>query len=153
MKLSRSRLFIGVPGGLLLLAALAMYAVLPAQASHSAIRAARVVKTTTANVLVTPKGHTLYVFASDPQKKSTCYDTCAKFWPPRLVASGTHPRTNIPGVPGTFGVITRTDGKQQLTYDGAPLYTFLEDKKAGDMNGQGAFASGGYWWAVVAAGK
>src|SRR5947209_7834268 len=117
MKLSRTRFFIGLPSGLLLLVALVTLAVSPAQASHSSARAARIVKTTSANVLVTPKGHTLYVFASDSKNKSTCYTTCAKFWPPRLVAKGTHPRTNIPGVPGTFGVITRTDGTQQLTYD------------------------------------
>jgi predicted lipoprotein with Yx(FWY)xxD motif len=111
------------------------------------------VKTTTAHILVTPKGKTLYVFAPDPKNKSTCSGECAKFWPPRLVGSNAHPAASIAGVPGTFGVITRTDGTRQLTYDGAPLYTFAGDKNAGDMNGQGLFASGGFWWVVVAAGK
>lgn len=111
------------------------------------------IKTTTARILTTPKGRTLYVFAPDPKDKSTCYGECAKFWPPRLVANGVTPPSKVAGVPGTFGVITRTDGKRQLTYDDAPLYTFVEDKKAGDMNGQGLVAAGGYWWIVVAAGK
>jgi predicted lipoprotein with Yx(FWY)xxD motif len=108
-------------------------------------RAAALVKTTSAHVLVTPKGKTLYVFAPDPKGTSTCYGECAKFWPPCLVGSNAHPATTIAGIPGTFGVITRTDGARQLTYDGAPLYTFAGDKKLGDMNGQGLFASGGYW--------
>lgn len=115
--------------------------------------AAAPVKTTTAHILTTQKGMTLYVFAPDPKGKSTCYGQCATFWPPRVVAAGVTPPSKVAGVPGTFGVITRTDGKRQLTYDGAPLYTFLEDKKAGDMNGQGLVAAGGYWWIVVAAGK
>jgi predicted lipoprotein with Yx(FWY)xxD motif len=47
-------------------------------------------------------------------------------------------------------VITRKDGTRQLTYDGAPLYTFSGDTKAGQMDGQGLNVSGGYWWMVVA---
>ena len=35
----------------------------------------------------------------------------------------------------------------RLTYDGAPLYTFVKDKKPGDRTGQGAY---GVWWVVVA---
>ncbi|HXT33958.1 MAG TPA: hypothetical protein VN837_00145 [Chloroflexota bacterium] len=33
-----------------------------------------------------------------------------------------------------------------MTYDGAPLYTFANDKKPGDVNGEGVL---GLWWAVV----
>ncbi len=111
------------------------------------------VKTTAAHILVTPKGQTLYVFAPDSRNKSTCSGGCAKFWPPRHIARGVTPRTKIAGVPGSFGEITRTDGTRQLTYQGAPLYTFVGDKKPGDINGQGLVASGGYWWVVVAGGE
>jgi predicted lipoprotein with Yx(FWY)xxD motif len=111
------------------------------------------VKLANAKILVTSTGMTLYVFAKDPANKSMCYGTCAKYWPPYLVAKGTTPAASMSGIPGTFGTVARTDGTQQLTYDGAPLYTFLGDKKPGDMNGQGLTASGGYWWVVVAAGK
>jgi predicted lipoprotein with Yx(FWY)xxD motif len=125
----------------------------PAMAqTHASAHAAAPVKTTTGHILVTPKGMTLYVFAADPKGKSTCSGQCAKFWPPQKVAAGVTPRAKIKGTPGTFGVISRDDGTRQLTYDGAPVYTFLEDKKPGDMNGQGVVAAGGYWWVVVAAG-
>lgn len=149
MRMTRSRPLVACFGMFLLLTSLVVLAVSPAQArTHSPIAAAAAVKAVSARVLVTPKGRTLYVFAADPQNKSTCYTTCAKFWPPRLVTSAT-PATKIAGIAGTFGVTTRTDGTRQLTYDGAPLYTFAGDKKAGDMNGEGVFAAGGYWWAVV----
>jgi len=52
----------------------------------------------------------------------------------------------MPGVKGTFGTTTRAGGVKQLTYDGAPLYTWIKDKKPGDMTGQGVE---GIWWAVV----
>lgn len=104
-------------------------------------------------VLKNARGLTLYVFAKDQPNKSTCYNACAKYWPPALVPSGTTPPTTMTGIPGTFGVIMRKDGTRQLTYDKAPLYTFLEDKDSGDAYGQGVVASGGFWWVVVVAGK
>jgi predicted lipoprotein with Yx(FWY)xxD motif len=55
----------------------------------------------------------------------------------------------MPGITGRFGVAMRTGGAQQLTFDGAPLYTFVKDKKPGAMTGQGLDVAGGYWWAVV----
>jgi predicted lipoprotein with Yx(FWY)xxD motif len=115
--------------------------------------AAPLVKVAAGKILKNAAGLTLYVFAADLPGKSTCYNTCAKYWPPVLVPTGTKPAATMPGIPGTFGVIMRKDGAQQLTYDRAPLYTFIEDKDTGDAYGQGVFASGGYWWAVVAAGK
>ena len=123
------------------------------QATPRALAASAPVKVAPGMILKTPKGLTLYVFAADPPNKSTCYTTCAKYWPPLLVKSGTKVAAKLAGIPGTFGTTMRTDGTQQLTYDKAPLYTFLEDKDSGDAYGQGLVASGGYWWVVVAAGK
>lgn len=154
MTLFRRRSLPALVGATMLLAGLLTAAVSPVLAkNHAQARAAAPVKTTSAHLLVTPKGRTLYVFALDTKGKSACSGTCAKFWPPRTVSKNANPPTKVAGIPGTFGVIMRSDGKHQLTYDGAPLYTFLEDKKPGDINGQGIVASGGYWWAVVAGGK
>jgi predicted lipoprotein with Yx(FWY)xxD motif len=93
---------------------------------------------------------TLYVFAPDKPNKSVCYGECAAFWPPVLVPKGTKVPAAMPGITGRFGVAIRTGGPQQLTFDRAPLYTFVKGKKPGGMTGQGLVASGGYWWAVVA---
>ncbi len=44
---------------------------------------------------------------------------------------------------GTLATITRDDGTTQVTYNGAPLYYFAADEKAGDSAGQGV---GGIWF-------
>jgi hypothetical protein len=41
---------------------------------------------------------------------------------------------------------------RQLTYNVHPLYTFVDDKKSGDTNGEGINAFGGSWFAVSPAG-
>ncbi|HEY8283983.1 MAG TPA: hypothetical protein VIJ28_06315 [Chloroflexota bacterium] len=123
-----------------------------AYASNHSQAAPALVSMAPGHLLVNAKGLTLYVFAADSKNKSVCSGQCAKFWPPTLVANGVTVPKSMTGVTGTFGEIMRADGTHQLTFDGAPLYTFLEDKKAGDLNGQGLIASGGYWWAVVVPG-
>jgi hypothetical protein len=40
----------------------------------------------------------------------------------------------------------------QLTYSGHPLYTFVNDKKAGDTTGEAINGFGGSWFAVSPAG-
>jgi predicted lipoprotein with Yx(FWY)xxD motif len=123
------------------------------QATPPALAASAPVKVAAGKILKNAKGLTLYVFAADAPNRSTCYVTCAKYWPPVLIPTGTKQAATIAGIPGTFGTIMRKDGTQQLTYDKAPLYTFVQDKDSGDSYGQGVVASGGFWWVVVAAGK
>ena len=134
-------------GPLALAGFMALSSTVGVQATTTATAA--LVKTTPAQMLVTTGGMTLYVYAPDKKNKSVCYGECAAFWPPAIVPTGTSVPTTMSGVKGTFGVTMRTNGKRQLTYDGAPLYTFVKDKKAGDMTGQGLDVAGGYWWIVV----
>ena len=35
--------------------------------------------------MVGANGHTLYAFTDDPEKQTTCFDACAKAWPPLTV--------------------------------------------------------------------
>jgi predicted lipoprotein with Yx(FWY)xxD motif len=126
-----------------------MRSVITLAAGGPSPHAAALVKTASTKLLVNAQGMTLYVFAPDKPNKSVCYGQCAAFWPPALVAKGTKVPATMPGITGKFGVAMRTGGAQQLTFDGAPLYRFVKDKKPGDMTGQGLYAAGGYWWAVV----
>ncbi len=104
----------------------------------------RVGKTPLGGVLVGPNGRTLYMFAKDTTPgESACYDKCAVNWPP-LITEGA-PAAG-PGVNADLlGVITRTDGKQQVTYNGMPLYYWSQDKRPGDVRGQHV---NGVWFVV-----
>ncbi len=87
-------------------------------------------------IVVDAAGNTLYVFVPDAQGDSTCYDACAQNWPP-LVSDGEV--TVGEGLSQDLvGTVTRTDGSEQVTYGGWPLYTFVRDAEAGQANGQGA---------------
>lgn len=98
--------------------------------------------------LVGKDGKTLYVFLKDSAGKSACSGGCATAWPPFTLDAGGTVKAGA-GVNGTFASITRDDGTAQVTYDGAPLYYYAKDTKAGDVIGQGV---GGVWFVASAAG-
>jgi predicted lipoprotein with Yx(FWY)xxD motif len=86
------------------------------------------------------KGMTLYTFDKDEKGKSNCYDKCAANWPPLKAKASAKTE-------GDWSVVKRTDGTHMWAYDGKPVYTFVKDKKAGDMNGEGVAGA----WHVVKA--
>jgi len=92
------------------------------------------------NLLTNSRGLTVYWFAPDTSTKSACYGSCAAYWPP---VTGT-PSAG-PGVTGTLGTITRTDGTKQATYDGHPLYTYVADSAPGSASGNNINLNGGLW--------
>jgi predicted lipoprotein with Yx(FWY)xxD motif len=102
-------------------------------------------------ILVNSQGRTLYLFRQDTGTTSTCTGDCAVDWPP-LLENGT-PTTGSGANASLLGTSTRPDDKQQITYNGHPLYTFAQDTKAGDTNGQGLTAFGGLWYAVSPSGN
>jgi len=122
-----------------------------AAAAVAATRTSTVSLRTTAvgKVLVAANGHTLYLFTADRGKKSTCYGQCAGYWPPLFAAK---PTIGAGLKASLLGTTKRKDGKLQVTYAGHPLYFFAQDKKAGQVNGQGFVHFGGSWWVVSAAG-
>jgi len=107
-------------------------------------------KTKLGKILVSSKGHTLYMFAKDKNGKSSCSGSCAKFWPPYLqhgkATAGSGVKASL------LGTTRRSNGSLQVTYNQHPLYSFALDKKAGQTNGEGQVAFGGKWYAVSAKG-
>jgi predicted lipoprotein with Yx(FWY)xxD motif len=85
-------------------------------------------------VLTNDKGMTLYVFDKDSDGKSACNGPCTGNWPPLMAAASATPM-------GDYTIITRDDGSKQWAHKGRPLYTWKDDKKPGDINGDG-FANG-----------
>jgi predicted lipoprotein with Yx(FWY)xxD motif len=102
------------------------------------IKPADAVKTANSSlgtILVDSQGMTLYYFANDipASGTSSCYGQCAVAWP--VFSAGTLSAA-FPLDPADFGTITRTDGTNQTTYFGWPLYYYQADTKPGDVKGE-----------------
>jgi predicted lipoprotein with Yx(FWY)xxD motif len=102
-------------------------------------------------ILVDGSGRTLYLFEADKGKDSTCYNACAKAWPP--VTTTGNPQTGAGVSAGLLGATARTDGTTEVTYGGHPLYYFIADTKAGDLTGQGIDQFGAKWYVLAPSGN
>jgi predicted lipoprotein with Yx(FWY)xxD motif len=81
-------------------------------------------------VLTDSHGMTLYTFDKDSKGKSACSGKCAVNWPPLKVSASAKAGKG-------YSMITRADGTKQWAYKGKPLYTWIKDKKPGDVTGDG----------------
>jgi predicted lipoprotein with Yx(FWY)xxD motif len=101
------------------------------------------------SVLVDAGGKALYTSDQEAGGMVECTGPCLQFWEPLTIQgqpSGT--------VMGALGVLTRPDGKTQVTFNGAPVYRFVEDQ-SGSLKGDGvddAFAGQQFSWHVVSTG-
>jgi predicted lipoprotein with Yx(FWY)xxD motif len=100
-----------------------------ATALSTSVHAEPVVKMSN-DILVNADGMTLYTFDNDVANsgKSACNGPCATLWPPALVAADAQTE-------GELSIVIRDDGSKQWAYKGMPIYTYAEDKVAGDING------------------
>jgi predicted lipoprotein with Yx(FWY)xxD motif len=102
-------------------------------------------------ILVDSQGRTLYLFKKDSRGKSACSGECAKFWPPLRVSGRPTAGSSISAA--KVGTISRSDRTLQVTYNGHPLYTFLQDTRPGQTHGQGLTAFGAAWFVLSPAGS
>jgi predicted lipoprotein with Yx(FWY)xxD motif len=124
------------------------------QARAHTSAAGKVVKTRHGKLgtfLVDGKGRTLYLFEKDKTRKSRCSGSCAAAWPP-LITSG-KPRAKGRAKAALLGTTKRKNGSRQVTYNGHPLYRFIQDTSPGQTNGQGSHAFGAGWYVVAPSGK
>jgi predicted lipoprotein with Yx(FWY)xxD motif len=115
----------------------------PAPAPIVASDSVKVASGTAGQYLTDVSGMTLYYFTKDTNGKSNCTTpACIGLWPAfyttTLVVSS-------PLSPVDFSTITGSNGAQQTTYKGQPLYRFANDVKPGDILGNGV---GGVWFLV-----
>lgn len=87
-------------------------------------------------------GMSLYYYTRDTVGKSNCSGGCLVAWP---AFYSEQINVEPPLDQKNFGNIVRPDGKEQTTYKNLPLYYYIEDKRAGDIVGQGV---GGVWFLV-----
>ena len=107
------------------------------------------------SVLTDSQGRTLYSPAQEANGKILCTGACTSIWIPLTLAGNGAP-TAAAGVSGSVGSLARPDGITQVTFDGAPLYTFFQDTAPGQVNGNGQQDSFGgmsfTWHAETASG-
>lgn len=131
----------------LAISAIALAAIaLPAQGATSSKRVAKQAQNATLGktILTTLAGRTLYALSAETKGRFICKRACLVAWHPLYVAAGVRPTG-----PVKLGTIKRPDsGRRQVTVHGRPLYTFVEDDRAGDVNGEG-FKDVGTWHAAT----
>jgi predicted lipoprotein with Yx(FWY)xxD motif len=88
------------------------------------------------NVLANSAGKTLYTASAEQGGKVRCVSSCTSFWSPAL-ATPAAAKQAAGTLKTKLGVITRPDGKQQLTFNGQPLYSFTQEG-AKALQGNGA---------------
>lgn len=97
-------------------------------------------------ILVDGDGRTLYLFEADKTASSTCYSSCAKYWPPLLSAGA--PEAGAGVTASLLGTTRRSDGTTEVTYNGHPLYRVVTDHNPGDATGQDVNNFGAPWYVV-----
>lgn len=154
-----ARLLAGIPMARTLVAVVSVVALVllliaeatagaPAATAGSGAAALKTGKVGSVTVLTTAKGLTVYTFAADTTPgKSSCYGSCAAYWPPVIGTASA-----AAGIPGTFATITRTDGTKQVTWNGHPLYTYVGDHGPGTASGNNLNINGGLWKEITVSG-
>ena len=93
-------------------------------------------------VLAEANHQVVYTYSKDTKGgKPTCTGACAATW---LPATGTPEAGPADVFSGQFGLVTRSNGVKQITYNGLPLY-LLKDAKPLSTSGNG---QGGVWHVV-----
>ncbi|HEY2754338.1 MAG TPA: hypothetical protein VGJ01_01175 [Pseudolabrys sp.] len=113
-----------------LAAAVAIAAFSVAGAAFAQMAPAKTGDSAKGKVLTDAKGMTLYTFDKDAGGKSACNGPCATNWPPLMASADAKPATG-------YTILARDDGAKQWAYKGKPLYTWKNDKKPGDITGDG----------------
>ncbi len=109
---------------------LAVCAATPFASAQAAGPVVRSIDTEIGRVLVAENGMTLYTFRKDEPNQANCNDACAVNWPPFQAPADAK-------VENGYSVVMRADGVHQWAKDGKPLYFWAQDKKTGDVSGNG----------------
>ena len=85
--------------------------------------------------LASGQGRTMYLFEADKGTASTCAAACAAAWPP--VTTAAMPMAGSGVEQSLLGTTKRSDGTEQVTYNGHPLYYFARRHRRRDGEGAG----------------
>lgn len=97
------------------------------------------------------EGKTLYVFVDENMQPLPCEGECLDFWPPYTGDASLGEGSTLDA--SLVGTVDTADGQSQVTYNDYPLYYFVEDQNAGDLNGQAKEGFGGIWYVLSDTGE
>lgn len=110
----------------------------------------KVVRSAYGTVIADRRGEALYLFDRDRRRRSRCYGSCARAWPP-VITRG-KPRAGRGVKARLLGTTRRRNGKLQVTYRNHPLYYYVADAP-GRILCQNVDEFGGLWLVVKPSGK
>jgi predicted lipoprotein with Yx(FWY)xxD motif len=106
-------------------------------------------------VLVDSKGMALYSPAQEASGTISCTGSCTSIWVPLTLPMGQSAPTGSAGLENKLGTVQRPDGTTQVTFDGKPLYTFVQDSGPGVVSGNDfsdSFDGNSFTWHVASIG-
>jgi predicted lipoprotein with Yx(FWY)xxD motif len=124
-----------------------------AQSAKSGGGAGTTIKTSSSQygqVLFDGDERAIYYFDKESGSTSECYGACAEAWPPVLTKGD--PQAGSGAQAGLLGTAQRDDGTTQVTYDGHPLYYYVDDPN-GEVLCHNVNEFGGLWLAVQGNGQ
>jgi predicted lipoprotein with Yx(FWY)xxD motif len=94
-------------------------------------------------ILFDGQGFPLYAFTKDTPQRSNCGGSCARRWPPYVIAGRPHAGAGVGS--SLIGTIARGDAALQATYAGRPLYRYVGDRRPFQVLCQNVREFGGLW--------
>jgi predicted lipoprotein with Yx(FWY)xxD motif len=101
------------------------------------------------SILFGPGQRAIYLFDKERSDASECYGACAEAWPPVLTEGDPAGRDGVEAK--LLGTTKRDDGSTQVTYNGHPLYYYVDDPP-GKVLCHNVEEFGGLWLVVEPSG-
>jgi predicted lipoprotein with Yx(FWY)xxD motif len=102
------------------------------------------------SILFDSEQQAIYLFDKESTDKSECYGACAEAWPPVLTDGDPVAGQGIDSK--LLGTTERDDGSTQVTYDGQPLYYYVDDPR-GQVLCHNVSEFGGLWLVLEPSGE
>jgi predicted lipoprotein with Yx(FWY)xxD motif len=124
-----------------------------ADAAHKKAKRAKVtvIKTRFGKMLADQDGFALYSFSRDGKDRTKCKGNCASAWPP--FKTRRDPRASRKLEKRKLGTAKRPNRAKQVTYNGHPLYYYVDDREPKQVLCQDVVEFGGRWLVVSRRGK
>jgi len=102
------------------------------------------------SILFDSSDQAIYLFDKERSATSQCYGACAEAWPPVLTEGDVRAGDGVEAK--LLGTTERDDGSVQVTYNGHPLYYYVEDPP-GEVLCHNVEEFGGLWLVVEPGGQ